>query len=96
MRFKRATQENLMAWVQSLGAAIFVLMFMVWQHVQAQHLERELKGMRKEEDELIFQNSRLQSQINQWVSPSHLEIMARKELGMQPLDAQHRVRVELP
>ena len=96
MRFKRATQINLAYWARSLGVALILMMFMVWQHVQALHLERALKGMRKEEDELIFQNSRLQSQINQWVSPSHLETMARKDLGMVPVDPLHRVKVELP
>jgi len=96
MASKRSSRENLTQWLKILGSALVVLMFMVWQHVQARHLDKQLKGMRKEEDELIFQNARLQSQINQWISPSHLETMARKDLGMIPLDAQHRVKVDLP
>lgn len=95
MAAKRSSKENITQWLKILGSALVVLMFMVWQHVQAHHLEKQLKTMRKEEDELIFQNARLQSQINQWTTPAHLEMMARKEFKMIPLDAQHRVRVEL-
>jgi cell division protein FtsL len=96
MRWQRSATESLRSWLKILGGTLVVLLFMVWQHVEARHLERSLKGMRKEEDELIYQNAHMQSQINQCISPSHLETVARKDLGMIPLDAAHRVGVELP
>lgn len=96
MRWQRAATENLLQGMKILVGTLALLMFMVWQHVEARHLERALKGMHKEEDELIYQNAHLQSQINQWISPSNLESMARKQLGMVPPDAAHRVGVSLP
>jgi cell division protein FtsL len=96
MQWNRRSTDTFFYWMRGLGFVIVVLMFMVWQHVEAVHLDRQLKGLRKEEDELIFQNAKLQSQINQWLSPSNLEVVARKQLGMVPPDAKHRVGVELP
>jgi cell division protein FtsL len=96
MKWRRGSVTEWMEWMKILGTWMVVLMFMVWQHVQSRHLERRLASLRKEEDQMIFQNSRMQSQINQFISPSHLDTMARKELNMVPLDAQHRVGVEVP
>ncbi len=96
MRWNRTSTDAFYYWMKVLGVSLSILMFMVWQHVEARHLERALKGMRKEEDELIYQNAHMQSQINQWLSPSHLDSMARKDLGMAPPDAKHRVGVEFP
>src|SRR6185295_17947556 len=90
------TSEEALYWLKALGITLFLLMFMVWQRVEARHLERQVSAMRKEEDQLLYQNAHLQSQINQWLSPSHLESVARKELGMVPLDAQHRIGVQRP
>ena len=53
-------------------------------------------SLRTQASSVQASNGQLQSQINQWLSPSHLESMARKELGMVPLDAQHRIGVDLP
>ena len=96
MRWKQTSLEAFSYWMKVLGGTLSILMFMVWEHVEARHLERQLTVMRKEENQLVYQNARLQSQINQWLSPSHLENMARKDLGMIPLDAQHLIGVELP
>ena len=96
MRWNRTSVKTLAYWMKVLGAVVSILMFVVWEHVEAQHLERQVGAMRKEEDQLTYQNARMQSQINQWLSPSHLERVARKDMGMVPLDPQHRVRVELP
>jgi cell division protein FtsL len=96
MRWKQASNESLFFGLKALGITLIVAMFMVWQHVQARRLERQLKGMRQEEDELVYQNGRMQSQINQWTAPSNLESKARKDLGMAPPDPQNRVRVNRP
>src|SRR4051812_36500147 len=64
MRWDRPAIENLSYWTKALGVALSFMMFMVWQHVQARHMERQLNALRKEEDQLIYQNARLQSQIN--------------------------------
>jgi cell division protein FtsL len=96
MRWNRTSSDAFFYWMKVLVASLGLLMFIVWQHVQGRHLERQLNTMRKEEDQLVYQNARLQSQLNQWLSPSHLETMARKELSMAAPDAKHRVGVEFP
>jgi cell division protein FtsL len=96
MRWDRSSTENFYYGMKVMGVVLSFMMFMVWEHVEARHLERRLTAMRKEEDQLIYQNARLQSQINQWLSPSHLETLARKQLGMAPPDPGHRIGVELP
>jgi cell division protein FtsL len=96
MRWNRSSTETFYYGMKVLGIGLPVLMFMVWQHVEARHLERRVKDLRKEEDQLIYQNAHLQSQINQYLSPSNLEKIARKQLGMAPPDAQHRVGVNVP
>ncbi|OGR91716.1 MAG: hypothetical protein A2992_08435 [Elusimicrobia bacterium RIFCSPLOWO2_01_FULL_59_12] len=96
MRWNRSSINTLGQGLKVLGATLFILMFMVWQHVEARRLERWVETMRKEEDKLVYLNARMQSQINQWLAPSHLESMARKELGMIPLDAKHRIGMVIP
>jgi len=96
MPLRRPPARAVLFWTKLVGGMFVVLMLMVWEHVEAMHLERVLKGMQKEEDQLIFQNARMQSQINQWISPSHLDSVARKEFGMLPLDPRHRYGVQLP
>ncbi len=96
MRWNRTSIETLSHGLKILGITLVLLMFMVWQRVEARRLQRQVEALQKEEDKLVFMNARLQSQINQWVSPSHLELMARKELKMGPLDPQRRIGMELP
>jgi cell division protein FtsL len=96
MAIKRSSSAPLIRGSRVMGGIVLVLMLIVWEHVEALHLQRQIKGMAKEEDQLIFQNAHLQSQINQWISPSHLDSVARKSLGMIPLDSQHRIGVDLP
>lgn len=93
---KRSSAHPPAYWMKMISAICFILMLIVWEHVQALQLQREVKGIQKEADQLIYQNARLQSQINQWESPSHLDHMARKELGMMPLDTKHRIGVNVP
>jgi cell division protein FtsL len=91
MRWNKSSTDALYYWGKALGVALAVLMFIVWEHVQARHLKRQLDVMHKEEDQLVFQNAKMQSQINQWISPSYLETMARKQLQMMPVDAERRI-----
>lgn len=81
-------------WMKALTAMIVFLLLLVWEHVQASHMERQLKSMRKEADRLTYENARLQTQINQWVSPSHLDKVAKQELGMIPLDSEHVIGLQ--
>jgi cell division protein FtsL len=96
MAGKRSSADAPYVWMKIMSATVFILMLIVWEHVEALHLQRQNKGMKKEEDQLIYENARMQSQINQWESPSHLDNIARKELGMQPLDPKHRIGVDYP
>jgi cell division protein FtsL len=96
MRWQKSASAALAYWFKIIGVTLTLLMFMVWQHVEARLLERQLSGMRKEQDQLLYQNARMENQINQWIAPGHLETLARKELNMVPLDAQHRIGVQLP
>lgn len=81
-------------WMKVLVSAFAVLLLMVWEHVAVLGMTRQLKNLHKEEDQLIYENARLQTQINQWVSPSHLAKMAH-DLKMVPLDSQHVIGVEM-
>jgi cell division protein FtsL len=80
-----------------LGVGFFVVfLFMVWEHVEAERCERQLKGMSQEADRLTYENGRMQAQVHQWISPSHLETLARKELKMAPVDAAHVIGMDQP
>lgn len=95
MRWNRSSVETLSQGLKILGITLSILMFMVWQRVEARRLQRQVEALQKEEDKLVFINARMQSQINQWIAPSHLEFMARKELQMGPLDPKRRIGMEL-
>ena len=77
-----------------LGAGVFIaLLAMVWEHVEALRVEKDLSVMRREADRLTYENGRMQMQIHQWVSTSHLQDMARKDYGMIPVDPAHVIGV---
>ena len=83
-------------WAKVLSAVVVILLVMVWEHVEAMRLERQIRPMRKEVDRLTYENARLQMQINQWMSPSHLEVVAKKQLSMGPIDPKHIIGIERP
>ena len=62
---------------------------------QSQRLERGIKLMHLEADRLTYENGRLQMLIHQFEAPSHLEELAKKKYSMVPLDASHRVGLQL-
>ncbi len=82
-------------WAKVIAGILFVLLVMVWEHVQAQRLGRQVIPMKQEADRLTYENARLQMQINQWVSPSHLDALAKKELKMGPLDNARVIGIEI-
>jgi hypothetical protein len=86
---RRTDPVVLRFWMKLLGAFFAVFMLTVWEHVQALNLEKELKGLRREADRLTYENGRVSMQIHQWESPSHLDLLGRKDLGMLPIDATH-------
>jgi cell division protein FtsL len=96
MKPRRSDPAVLRFWVKLIGAFFVVLMLTVWEHVQAVNLEKDLRGLRRETDRLTYENGRMSMQIHQWESPSHLDIVARKELGMIPIDAQHVIGLHQP
>jgi cell division protein FtsL len=96
MASRAVTSLTFQRWLRILAGIITVLMLMVWEHVEALHLQRQLKLLHKEEDRWVFQNAQMQMQINQLESPSRLENVAKTQLGMVPLDARHVIAVEQP
>ena len=81
-------------WIKICSAIMVVLMLRVWENVQSQRLERQLKTLRTEADRLTYENGRLQTQIHQYEAPSHLEALAKNEYAMAPLDPSHRVGIQ--
>ena len=90
----RPDADTVRRWVKICTVVMVVLMLRVWENVQVQRLERQLKGMRTEADRLTYENGRLQMQIHQYESPSNLEAMAKKNFSMIPLDPSHRVGIQ--
>jgi cell division protein FtsL len=76
-------------WIKLSSGVFVALLIMVWQHVEAIRVEKELNGMRHEVDRLSYENGRMQMQIHQWESTSHLQEIARKDYNMGPLDPAH-------
>ena len=90
----RPDADTVRRWVKICTVVMVVLMLRVWENVQVQRLERQLKVMRTEADRLTYENGRLQMQIHQYESPSNLEAMAKKNFSMIPLDPSHRVGIQ--
>jgi len=78
-------------WAKICALVMAVLMFRVWENVQAQRLDRQVKALHAEADRLTYENGRLQLQIHQYEAPSNLETLAKKSFSMMPLDPAHRV-----
>ena len=69
-------------------------MVRVWETVQSQRLEKRLKAFHQEADRLTYENGLLQMQIHQYAAPSHLEVLAKSNFSMIPLDASHRIGLQ--
>jgi len=89
----RPDPQTVRRWIKICAITMAVLMLRVWETVQSQRLERELKTMRLEADRLTYENGKLQLQIHQYEAPSNLEGLAKK-IGMIPLDPSHRVGLQ--
>ena len=90
-------QADMVLWrrrIKIFAVILCVLMVRVWETVQAQRLERDLKAMRLESDRLTYENGRLQLQIHQYEAPSALEALAKTKFSMIPLDPSHRVGLQ--
>ena len=96
MRPRGRDSAELRFWGKLFAAFFVVLMVTVWEHVSAIGVTRGLKNLHKEVDRLTYENGRMQMQIHQWESPSHLDVVARKDLNMVPLDAAHVIGLEQP
>ena len=92
---RRSSTTPFRSWIKALTGALTVLLVVVWEHVEAARLEKQLRGMRKERDQLIYEDARLQAQINQWMSPSNLDKIARTQLHMTPVDPRRVIGVEI-
>ena len=90
----RVESELLKKRLKMIGVVLCILMVRVWETVQGQRLERQLMVMRLEADRLTYENGRLQMQIHQYEAPSNLEMLAKKNLSMMPLDSSHRVGLQ--
>jgi len=90
----RPDWEIVRQWIKICSVILIILMLRVWENVQAQRLDRQLKTSHMEADRLTYENGRLQMQIHQYESPSHLEAVAKKEYSMGPLDPSHRVGIQ--
>ena len=78
----RPDTETIRRWAKGFVAILCVLMLRVWENVQSQRMERQLKILRTESDRLTYENGRLQMQIHQYEAPSHLEALAKKNYSM--------------
>lgn len=89
-----ADTETLKRRFKLFAVVISILMCRVWETVQSQRLERQLKSLHVESDRLTYENGRLQMQIHQYEAPSHLEALAKTNFAMIPLDPAHRVGLQ--
>jgi len=69
------------------------LLMTVWETVQSQHYHKDVSSLRRQVDRLTYENARMEMQIHQWESPSHLDWMARQQFKMGPLDSQHVIAI---
>ena len=89
----RRDLQSLRRWAKICGVVLAVLMLRVWENVQAERLERSLARMRLEADRLTYENGRLQTQIQFYESPTHLEALS-KPYAFVPLDPNKRVGMQ--
>ena len=90
----KADMDLLKKRLKIFAVVLCVLMVRVWESVQAQRLDRQLKALRTETDRLTYENGRMQLLIHQYESPSNLDALAKKEFAMKPLDPQHRIGLQ--
>ena len=83
-------------WLKVLGAIFLGLFLVFWENVEAQRQERQVILLRREVDRLTYENGRLQTQIHQWTSFSHLDAVARKDYGMEPPDPSRVIGISQP
>lgn len=93
---RKPSNETLRFWAKMGCALLSVMLLTVWEHVQALRLERHVSALRKEADRLTYENGRLQNQVFQWTSPSHLDALARQQYGMAPPDSAHVIGIRPP
>lgn len=74
-------------WVKLAAGWFVAAMVIVWVHVKAVGLDKEVRQLRRDADRMTYENSRLQMQIHQWMTPSNLDNAAKKNYGMAPLDS---------
>jgi cell division protein FtsL len=86
--------QALQFWAKLSAGILVALLLMVWEHVQALRLNRDLQEMHQEADRLTYENGRMQTQVNEWISPSHLETVARQQFQMVPVDTNHVIGIE--
>ena len=73
-----------MKWKSFFVVLVLVALGMVWERVKARTFERESGHLRQEIDRLRYENGRLDVQLHQWISPTHLDSIARQTYGMAP------------
>lgn len=83
-------------WINLGIAFVVVLLFMVWEHVEANRLRSKNKDLRREADRLTYENGLMQTQIHRWTSPTHLDQIARQQHHMAPLDSKQVIGLETP
>jgi cell division protein FtsL len=74
-----------MNWKSFAALFVIVALGMVWQRVKVRTYERECGHLRQDIDRLRYENGRLDMQIHQWISPSHLDTIARQTYAMAPV-----------
>ena len=83
-------------WLKLIGAFFVVFFLVVWEHVEARRLERQVIVLRREVDRLTYETALLRTQIHQRTTPSHLDAAARKDFGMEPVDPKRVIGLSTP
>jgi len=83
-------------WLKLLGVFFIVLFFVIWEHVEAQRMDRQVVQLRREVDRLTYETALLRTQIHQRTTPSHLDAVARKDFKLEPMDPSRVVGVTPP
>jgi len=96
MKRARSQDSSLKFWAQIAAAFLVALLLTVWEHVQSGVISQQLKILHAQADRLTYENARMQMQVHQWVSPSHLDQIAREEYHLAPLDGAHTIGLKQP